>query len=104
MDTGIDTDCIQIVKAGKEKVFVLRGYIYMFGLCSEKFRAAAIKKNCILLDSRTKTGNRKEDRKENMFVFIIENVFVLNVKKLCIITFKRTHPHFTYKKRKCVRP
>lgn len=63
----------------------------MFCLCSEKFETAAIEKNCILFElyqnSRTKTGSRKEDRKENMFVFIIENVFYLNVKKLCIITF-----------------
>lgn len=86
---GIEKYC----KSWKEKVFVLRDYIYtyMFRLCSEKFRAAAIEKNCILFElyqnNRTKTGSRKEDRKENMFVFIIENTFGLNVKKLYNITF-----------------
>ena len=45
MGTEMGMNCMQIVKAGK-KVFVLRMYfcIYMFGLCSEKFRAAAIEK------------------------------------------------------------
>ena len=63
----------------------------MFRLCSGMFGAAAIEKNCILFElyqnNRTKTGSRKEDRKENMFVFIIENTFGLNVKKLYNITF-----------------
>lgn len=63
---GIEKHC----KNWKEKVFVLRGYIYtyMSGLCSEKFRAAAIEKNCILIvlielyqNSRTKTGSRKTE-------------------------------------------
>lgn len=66
---GIEKYC----KNWKEKIFVLRMYfcIYMFGLCSEKFRAAAIEKNCILIElyqnSRTKTGSRKEDKKARFY-------------------------------------
>ena len=62
----------------------------MFGLCSEKFRAAAIEKKIEKMSytriAELKTGSRKEDRKENMFGFIVENVFCLNVKKLHNIT------------------
>ena len=52
-------------KSWKEKVFVLGDYIctYMFRLCSEKFRATAIEKNCILLEltriAEPKTGSKK---------------------------------------------
>lgn len=78
----------------------------MFCLRSEKFGAAAIEKKIEKMSytriAEPKTGNRKEDRKENMFAFIIENVFSLNVKKMHNITLERTRPHFTYKNRKCV--
>lgn len=64
--TGIDTDS----KSWKEKVFVLRDYIYtyMFRLRSEKFRATAIEKNCILFmlyqNSRTENRQQKKDKKK----------------------------------------
>lgn len=35
---------------------------------------------------------KKDDGKENVFGFIIENVFVLNVKKLYNITLERYAP------------
>lgn len=71
------------------------------------FGAATIEKNCILfrLYQNSRTENRQQkNKKENTFGFIIENVFVLNVKKLCNITLGTVSPYFTYKKRKCVRP
>ena len=61
--TGIDTDS----KSWKEKVFVLRDYIYtyMFRLCSWMFGAAAIEKYCTLFElyqnSKTKIGSRKTE-------------------------------------------
>lgn len=74
MGTGMGMNCMQIVKAGK-KVFVLRMYfcIYMFGLCSEKFRAAAIEKKIEKMSytriAELKTGSRKEDRKYVWFYY-----------------------------------
>lgn len=60
------------------------------------FGAAAIEKYCTLFElyqnSKTKIGSRKENGKENMFGFIIENVSYLNVKKLYNITLERTRP------------
>lgn len=68
----------------------------MFHLCSEKFKVTAIEKNCILLElyqnSRTENRQQKRGQKENTFGFIVENVFGLNVKKLCNITLKRYAP------------
>lgn len=72
--------CITDCKNWKEKVFVLRDYIYiyMFGLCSALFRAAAIeKKNCIELYfvkytrlAKLKTGSRKRiERKYVRFYY-----------------------------------
>lgn len=55
-------------KNWKEKVFVLRDYIYtyMFRLCSEKFRAAAIEKNCILFELYQIIQNENRQQKKRI--------------------------------------
>lgn len=84
--------CIADCKSWKEKVFVLRDYIYtyMFRLCSGMFGAAAIEKNCILFELYQIMQNWKQiaavKNRIEKHVFIIENVFCLNVKKLYNIT------------------
>lgn len=73
--TGIDTDC----KNWKEKVFVLRDYIYtyMFRLCSGKFGVAAIEKNCILF--RLYQNNRTENRQQKKRI----------KKKICLVLLSK---------------
>jgi hypothetical protein len=74
---GIEKYC----KNWKEKVFVLRGYIYtyMFGLCSEKFRAAAIEKNCILLELYQIVERKQAIEKR------IEKICLFLLSKMCSI-------------------
>lgn len=80
----------------ERKVFVFRDYIciYMFCLCSGKFLIIAIEKKLYFvrtIPDFSRTENRQQ-KKENVFYFIIEYVFVLNVIKIYNITFKRYAP------------
>lgn len=96
---GLYADC----KNWKEKVFVLRMYfcMYMFlfvfwnvwGCCNRKEKLYQMQN----WKQAAENGIEKH-------IFIIENAFVLNVKKLYNITLGMVSPYFTYKKRKCVRP
>ena len=62
--------------------------MYMFCLRSGMFFAVAIeKKREKELYQNSRTENRQQKNRIEKHVFIIENVFCLNVKKLCIITF-----------------
>lgn len=76
----------------------------MFRLRSEKFGHYNRKKENRKSYTKIAERNRRQGNRIERHVFVIENMFVLNVKKMYNITLKWTRPHFTYKNRKYVRP
>jgi len=67
--------------------------IYMFGLCSEKFRAAAIEKNCILLElyqnNRTENRQQKNRIEKKIRSVLLSKMCSIWMWKNCIISHWR---------------